>query len=98
MAKPLPLDWPRDQVPAEWLQLRQALERLPLPARENLLPLCDRVGHFLRLQGKLVRVAQDAVDQLQLDIKYLAFDLDATRRERDDLQEVLRQVEGEDES
>ena len=56
----------------------------------QLIPLCDRAGHFARLQSRLVRIAQDAVDQLQLDIKYLLFDLEATRRERDELREHLQ--------
>ncbi len=92
MAKPLPTEWRHDRqdpVPQELLDLRSHLDSLPLSFREKLVPLCDRVGHFTRLQGRLVRIAQDAVDQLQLDIKYLLFDLEATRRERDELIEHL---------
>ena len=83
MAKPLPTEWRHDQVPQELVDLRDHLDKLPLHMRDKLVPLCDRLGHFTRLQGRLVRIAQDAVDQLQLDIKYLVFDLEATRRERD---------------
>ena len=50
-----------------------------------------------RLQGRLVKVAQDAVDQLQLDVKYLLFDVEATRRERDELRELLEEIEEEGE-
>jgi hypothetical protein len=90
MAKPLSLDWRKDpQLPNDLINLRNHLEQLPLPLREQLVPLCDRAGHFARLQSRLVRIAQDAVDQLQLDIKYLLFDLEATRRERDDLRGQL---------
>jgi len=90
MAKPLSLDWRKDpQLPNDLINLRNHLEQLPLPLREQLVPLCDRAGHFARLQNRLVRIAQDAVDQLQLDIKYLLFDLEATRRERDDLRGQL---------
>lgn len=95
MAKPLSLEWRKDQhIPQELFDLRDYLEKLPLPVREHLVPLCERVGHFARLQNRLVRIAQDAVDQLQLDVKYLAFDLEATRRERDELRSRLH-VEGE---
>jgi hypothetical protein len=95
MAKPLPLEWRKDQhIPQELIDLRNYLDRLPLPVRQQLIPLCERVGHFARLQNRLVRIAQDAVDQLQLDIKYLVFDLEATRRERDEFRERLH-VEGE---
>ncbi len=98
MARPLPLEWRHDQqLPPELVELRNHLDRLPRPLREQLVALCDRVGHFARLQSRLVRIAQDAVDQLQLDIKYLVFDLEATRRERDDLRQHLRAEEGESE-
>jgi len=34
----------------------------------------------------LGQLESNDVDQLQLDVKYLHFDLDATRRERDEMQ------------
>ena len=96
MPKPLSLDWRKDQqLPHELIELRNHLDQLPLPLRNQLIPLCDRAGHFARLQSRLVRIAQDAVDQLQLDIKYLLFDLEATRRERDELREHLQAIDGE---
>jgi hypothetical protein len=94
MAHPLPTEWRKDELPAELNDLRCHLDRLPLHLREKVIPLCDKLGHFSRLQGRLVRIAQDAVDQLQLDIKYLLFDLEATRRERDELQAQLEEIEG----
>ena len=33
---------------------------------------------------RILSLVQDALGQLRLDMKYLAFDLEATRRERDD--------------
>jgi len=97
MAEPLKLEWRKDQIPAELVELRHHLDRLPLPLREKLVPLCERASHFTRLQSKLVRIAQDAVDQLHLDTKYLLFDLEATRRERDELRRLLDQWEKEHE-
>ena len=80
MARPLPTtEWRKDDVPQELVELRSHLDRLPYHLREKMLPLCDRLSHYTRLQGRLVRIAQDAVDQLQLDVKYLLFDLEATR-------------------
>ena len=95
MAQPIPLEWRKDQLPQELTDLHNHLDKLPLHWREKLMPLCDRVSHFSRLQSKLVRIAQDAVDQLQLDVKYLLFDLEATRRERDELKEILETLEEE---
>lgn len=93
MAKPLSLEWRKDQVPQELVDLKGNVEQLPLPLRDKMLPLIERLGHYTRLQGRLVRIAQDAVDQLQLDIKYLLFDLDATRRERDELLGRIEETE-----
>ena len=86
----------RADVVTDALKFTRKLDKLPLPVREKLVPLCERVGHYTRLQGKLVRIAQDAVDQLHLDIKYLLFDLDATRRERDELRHLLDEIEEEE--
>ena len=33
---------------------------------------------------RILTLVQDALSQLRLDMKYLMFDLEATRRERDD--------------
>jgi hypothetical protein len=82
-------EWRADLVPQELKELQLHLTKLPLPWREKLQPLCDRLAHYTRLQHRLIRIAQDAVDQLQLDVKYLSFDLEVTRRERDDILSLL---------
>jgi hypothetical protein len=94
MAKVQAPEWRRDQIPSELIELKREIEQLPLPNRQHLLPLCDRLYHYTRLHSRLLRIAQEAVDQLQLDVKYLHFDVDATRRERD---ELLRDIRGSDE-
>ena len=80
-----------DCPPRELDELLRAVERLPSPWRGRLLPLCDGIGEWSRRQNRLVQAAQEAVNQLQLDIKCLRFDLDMTRRERD----AIRQQEGQ---
>lgn len=81
MAKPV--DWKKENLPLELLEIIKQAEQMPSALRDKMMPLCDRVCHFIRLQTRLIKIAQDAVDQLQLDVKYLNFDLEATRRERD---------------
>ena len=97
MSQPMSVEWRKDQYPQELVDLRCHLDQLPLHLREKLMPLCERMGHFSRLQAKLVHIAQDAVDQLQLDVKYLVYDLETTRRERDELKEILESLEDEPE-
>jgi hypothetical protein len=91
MAHPLRVDWKKEQLPQELAELSSRLDLLPRNLRESLVPLCDRVCHFTRLQSRLVKIAQDAVDQLQLDVKYLLFDVEVTRRERDALRQELEE-------
>jgi hypothetical protein len=79
----------QNQIPSELINLQKQIDQLPRALRDAMKPLCDRMVHFVRLQGRLVRIAQEAVDQLQLDVKYLQFDLEATRRERDLLREEM---------
>jgi hypothetical protein len=95
MGKPHAPEWRKDQIPSELIELRKQIEELPLHLRQRLLPLCERLHHFTRLHSRLLRIAQEAVDQLQLDAKYLQFDLEATRRERDELQRELTGNEDE---
>jgi hypothetical protein len=85
----------KDELPPELVELRDQVDLLPRPAREKLAPLCDRVAYFVQLQGQLIRIAQDAIDQLHLDNRYLLFDVEATRRERDALQAELENWEEE---
>jgi hypothetical protein len=85
MSKPHTQEWRKDQIPSELIELRKEIENLPLHARQKMLPLCERLYHYSRLHSRLLRIAQEAVDQLQLDQKYMQFDLEATRRERDEL-------------
>jgi cell division protein FtsB len=94
MSKPHAPEWRKDQIPSELIELRKEIEQLPLHVRQKLLPMCERLYHYSRLHSRLLRIAQEAVDQLQLDSKYMQFDLEATRRERDDL---LREIRGFDE-
>jgi hypothetical protein len=94
MAKAQATEWRKDQIPSELIELRSQIEQLPLSTRQQMTPLCERLYHYTRLHSRLLRIAQDAVDQLQLDVKYLHFDVEATRRERD---ELLREIRGLDE-
>jgi hypothetical protein len=93
MAQPKSPEWRKDQIPSELIELKRHVEELPLHLRQKILPLCERLHHYNRLHSRLLRIAQEAVDQLQLDAKYMQFDLEATRRERD---ELLREIRGFD--
>jgi hypothetical protein len=73
-----------DELPREILDLAEAIQRLPAESRCRMEPLLGRVIENTRRRRRILSLVQDALGQLRLDMKYLAFDLEATRRERDD--------------
>jgi hypothetical protein len=91
MAAPLRPSCNREELPPELLQLRLQIDQLSWSQQQKLLPLCEKVCQFVGLQARLIRIAQEAVDQLHLDVKYLLFDVEVTRRERDELREELEE-------
>jgi hypothetical protein len=57
--------------------------------REHTDPAVREAAEVLNANNKRRKIAlnliREALGQLRLDLKYLAFDLEATRRERDEL-------------
>ncbi len=80
---------PQD-LPSDLLELGAALAALPTEQRERIEPLLSRVLESTGRRRRILGLVQDALSQLRLDMKYLMFDLEATRRERD---EFRRKVE-----
>lgn len=78
------------ELPADILDLASALDRLPPDYRGLLDHAVNRVVESTKRRRRILVLVQDALGQLRLDMKYLMFDLEATRRERD---EYRRQVE-----
>jgi hypothetical protein len=72
-----------DQLPSDLTNLINAIDKLPQEYKDQLsLPL-TRVVEYTRRRRRILDLIQDALGQLRLDMKYLMFDLEATRRERD---------------
>ncbi|MEM9185919.1 MAG: transcriptional regulator [Planctomycetota bacterium] len=78
------------ELPADLQQLAAAVRSLPPKQAAELTPLLDRVVESTSRRRRILTLVQDALSQLRLDMKYLMFDLEATRRERD---EYRRQIE-----
>jgi hypothetical protein len=78
-----------EQLPRDVLELIQAVNALPEPQRRELEPIARRVIDNTRRRRRILRLVQDALSQLRLDMKYLMFDLEATRRERDGFRDQL---------
>lgn len=78
-----------DDIPADLVELTQAIEQLPLEHRIRLLPSLRRVTESSVRRRRILSLVQEALGQLRLDMKYLVFDLEATRRERDEFLQKL---------
>ncbi len=82
-----------DEIPADLLELTAAIEELPVEQRVRLLPSLRRVTESSVRRRKILTLVQEALGQLRLDMKYLVFDLEATRRERDEVLEKLNNLD-----
>lgn len=86
----------KDEIPADLLELTQAIEALPIEQRVRLLPSLRRVTESSVRRRRILSLVQEALGQLRLDMKYLVFDLEATRRERDEYLQKLNDLNGND--
>ena len=80
-----------DELPRELIELGRKLATIQLPESEQkeIDTAYSRVVDSVRRRRRILALVQEALSQLRLDIKYLMFDLDVTRKERDELRERL---------
>ncbi|MCP4175817.1 MAG: transcriptional regulator [Fuerstiella sp.] len=86
---------PAEDLPAELVELGDLIRGIDIDAarHEELQALYSRVTESALRRRRILGLVQEALSQLRLDVKYLMFDLEVTRRERDELQ---AQIEGEE--
>ncbi len=83
-----------DALPAEIVDLQQRVGEVPEQYRVELERCVQRVVEFTQRRRRILNLVQEALGQLRLDMKYLMFDLDATRRERDLYKKTLDEQTG----
>jgi hypothetical protein len=83
-----------EELPPEIAALGEAIAALPRESQAQLAHLFARVAESTRRRRRILHLVQDALGQLRLDMKYLAFDLEATRRERDEYRRALDERQG----
>lgn len=88
----------QDQEKADQLTVAAYLSRLPAQQLAEVQGAWGRVckraqdaNERQERRDKILGLVQEALVQLRLDMKYLCFDLEATKRERDELQ---RRIDG----
>lgn len=72
-------------------ELMKEISTLPQAEREKLTALAAKTQERHRKLRKTVHDLQESLDYLRLAIKYLVFDLEATRRENSYLRTMLEQ-------
>lgn len=78
-----------EELPRELVELGRRLSKLPAANQADLMPLYQHVTESVRRRRRILSLVQEALSQLRLDIKYLMFDLEVTREERDALRQRL---------
>ena len=77
------------QLPRDMVDLATAISRLPVEQRKQVEPMFQRVVESTCRRRRILNLVQEALSQLRLDMKYLLFDLEATRRERNEYRRCL---------
>ena len=82
-----------DELPKDMVDLGKMISSLPAEHRTVLEPVYARVAQSTKRRRQILHLVQEALSQLRLDMKYLVFDLEATRRERDGYRRSLEEGE-----
>ena len=72
-----------EELPKDMIDLAAEIVLLPPQYRTKIESIYSRVIESTKRRRRILNLVQEALGQLRLDMKYLVFDLEATRRERD---------------
>lgn len=75
-------------------ELMGEISTLPSTERRKLQKIADDSRHRHERLRQTVSSLQESLDYLRLSIKYLVFDLEATRRENGYLRKMLEETSG----
>ncbi|NUQ64026.1 MAG: transcriptional regulator [Pirellulales bacterium] len=84
-----------NEIPAEISELVAAIHCLPSEVQARIEPSLAKVVESTKRRRRILTLVQDALSQLRVDMKYLVFDLEATRRERDEFRRQLNEANGQ---
>jgi len=70
-------------------ELLRLVDALPAEHRPALYQVLDRLTACVERRQRTLGYVHDSLNQMSLDLKYLIFDLEVTRRERDELRDML---------
>ncbi len=70
--------------------LVKEMSSVPAPQRDKLIVLARQTNNCHKQLKKSVSNLQESLDYLRVSVKYLLFDLEATRRENGELRKLLK--------
>jgi len=79
-------------------ELMKQISRLPREKRGDMEALAEQTCDRHEKMRKAVSELQESLDHLRLSVKYLIFDLEATRRENKYLREMLNRSQDDEEN
>lgn len=78
-----------EDMPRELAELGEQIARMSNGRSAELQEAYAKVVDSIRRRRRILSLVQEALSQLRLDIKYLMFDLEVTRKERDELRQQI---------
>jgi len=78
-----------DETHTDLQTLVGVLKTLPKDIQTTMAGPVIELNNILNRKAKILNMVRDALSQLRMDMKYLLFDLEATRRERDEYKAQL---------
>ncbi len=85
-----------EELPRDMIELANIIDSLPTEFRSRVEPTFSRVVESTKRRRRILNLVQEALAQLRLDMKYLVFDLEATRRERDEYRSQVEDPDSEE--
>lgn len=67
---------------------------IPSPQRDKILFLARKNNEHYKVLQEKISALQNSLDYLRLGVKYMIFDLEATRRENQTLRKQVEQLRG----
>ncbi len=84
-----------DDIPptiVELSELVSLIEALPEEYRDSFQSAVLKAAENIDRRRRILGFVRETLSQFRLDMKYLMFDLEATRRERDELRQQLEEM------
>jgi HEAT repeat protein len=72
-----------EELPKDLVALIEKIAQLPDEHRRHLMKEMDDITESIMRRRRILKLVQVSLEDIRLNMNYLMFDLDATRRERD---------------